>query len=98
MKSHRALLLASLTALVLWPNSIEAAAPWLLMFHGDLLGKQIVISSWDETFKLLPNFRYAVTIDEGSLQSRPYIEMAYFWGQGLGTLCGRWKFTGHSTP
>jgi len=50
------------------------------MFNGNQLGKRIIIADWHENQKLMMSIREAATIEEGSLQDRPFIEMAYFWG------------------
>jgi hypothetical protein len=81
-KSHRRLLVVSVSAfaLMLCPYLVEGAAPWFLLFHGDTLGKRIVMSDWQENQKLMLSIRDEATVKEGSLRGRPFIEMAYFWG------------------
>jgi hypothetical protein len=81
-KSYRRLLVVSVSAfaLMLWPYLVEGVAPWFLLFHGNALGKRVIMSDWQENQKLMLSIRDEATVKEGSLQGRPFIEMSYFWG------------------
>jgi hypothetical protein len=51
------------------------------MFHGNQIGKRIIIADWEENHKLLLAITEAANIEHKSLEGRPFIEMAYFGDQ-----------------
>jgi hypothetical protein len=68
------------------------------MFHGNALGKQIVMSNWEENQKLMLSIRDEATVKEGSLRGRPFIEMGYFWGPDWSRYLADGKSFGQSPP
>lgn len=68
------------------PTPARLAAPEIILFYGRALPRQIAIATWQENQLILldgarrrnvdaPNHRASVTLDQ-----RPYLEVALFWG------------------
>src|SRR5712692_9695096 len=56
----------------------QAAAPRLIMFHGKLLPKPVILDDWKENLQLM-----AVRPDAAVTRDQlvwPYLQVAYFWG------------------
>ena len=73
-------LIAALVGAVLLTQEVDAAAPWFVIFQGNLLQKRIVLTDWHENQRLMLSVAEAVNVSDRELQDRPYIEIAYFWG------------------
>jgi hypothetical protein len=71
---------ASLIAVAMLGQDADAAAPWFIIFHGNLLQDRIVLKDWHENQRLTLSVAEAANVPDRDLQDRPYIEVAYFWG------------------
>ena len=67
-------------ALVLTSPPVEAAAPWLMLFHGKPLTKIIALENWDENLKFMLAASEPSNVRPLSLASRACIGVAMFWG------------------
>jgi hypothetical protein len=82
MSFYRKLFILSIAVIVVASlgQQADAAAPWFVMFHGNLLQKRIVLTDWHENQRLMLSVAEAVTVADRDLQDRPYVDVAYFWG------------------
>ena len=82
MSFYRKLFILSVAVIVVASlgRQADAAAPWLVMFHGNLLQNRIVLKDWHENQRLTLSVAEAANVPDRDLQDRPYIEVAYFWG------------------
>ena len=67
------------TGSTLIPN---AAAPWIIIVHGDLLPQRVVMHDWHENLSLMAAMAMdgRIPADTMAVHRRPYVHLAMFWG------------------
>ena len=58
----------------------NAAAPWIIIVHGDLLPQRVVMSDWQENSRLMGAINVSTPADTTAVHQRPYVHLAMFWG------------------
>ncbi len=67
--------------LTMGPTPIpNAAAPWIIIVHGDLLPQRVVMSDWHENNRLMGAIDASTQADTTAVHQRPYVHLAMFWG------------------
>ena len=71
----------SAITLTIGPTPIpNAAAPWIIIVHGDLLPQRVVMSDWHENHRLMGAIDVSTPADTTAVDQRPYVHLAMFWG------------------
>ena len=58
----------------------NAAAPWIIIMHGDLLPQRVVMSDWHENSRLMGAINVSTPADTTAVHQRRYVHLAMFWG------------------
>ncbi len=58
----------------------DAAAPWIIIVHGDLLPQRVVLPDWHENNRLMSAIDVSTPADTTAVHQRLYVHLAMFWG------------------
>ena len=59
---------------------VVGAGPRILIIHGALLKRQVILSDWYENQQLMNAVSEAIDVTDSDLRGRPYVKLAFFWG------------------
>src|SRR5690349_4881914 len=59
-------------------TAAQAAAPWVILVTGPGLTRPAILANWSDNQELV--FGSSVTLDPAELTTRPYLDLALFWG------------------